>query len=438
MAAAVLGEYFKEPRMIKEMGTNIKLLNAYIAAVFKIKEEDPDITENTGLVGDLFQINQGRAGICAVGGGGGAAAVQPFCAWMRKQALGRSNDCLIHSFLTVTCENFRKLTVDQKIGFADQFRRVLLPILIDMPLESRAPANLGKLRPRGKPELLADYKKEAVGRDKLSDAFLGILCESYGVRCLLIQTEHVDKQVVNFRDKFIVQPPAAYDNGFGSNAYVIVNNVGAHFEGVMISGGVEGAPKPIYRIGGVEVGEITALFNGTYPIGVDPRIFNTEGEAREFMIRGIVAVEGTVAPSPFTAAINRLLQKGQIDPEVLASFRSLGQTDEQILRDNYPEEYRIATAPVPAARVAAPVPVARVAAPVPVAPVPAARVGSTTALPAGDVWTKKMIPSLTGPPKFYWATKDGKISLTNPSGTGGRRKTRRKMRRKIAKRSRRA
>lgn len=410
MAIPVLGEYFKEPRMIKEMGTNIKLLDAYIAAVFKKKEEDPDITENTGLVGDLFQMNQGQPGICAAGGGGGAAAVQPFCAWVRKQALGRSNDCLIHSFLTVTCENFRKLTVDQKIGFADQFRRVLLPILIDMPLESRAPANLGKLRPRGKPELLADYKREAVGRDKLSDTFLGILCESYGVRCLLIQTEHVDRQVVNFVQKYLVQPPAAYDNGFGSNAYVIVNNVGAHFEGVMISGGAEGSANPLYRTGGVEVGGIVELFNRTYPIGVDPQIFNTEGEAREFMIKGIVAVEGTVAPSPFTATINRLLQEGQIDPEVLATLRSQRQTDEEILRDNYPEEYRIARAPVPAARVAA--------------PVPASSVGSTPTLPAGTVWIKKSM----GPGKFYWATKDGKISLTNPSGTGGRRKTRRKMR----------
>ena len=435
MAAAALGEYFKEPRMIKELGTNIKLLDAYIAAVFKVKEEDPDVTENTGLVGDLFQINQGEAGICAVGGGGGAAAVQPFCAWVRKQALGRSNDCLIHSFLTVTCENFRKLTVDKKIGFADQFRRVLLPILIDMPLESRTPANLGKLRPRGKPELLEGYKREAVGRDKLSDAFLGILCESYGVRCLLIQTEHVDRQDDKSGPKYLVQPPAAYDNGFGSNAYVIVNNVGAHFEGVMISGGAEDSPKPIYRTGGVEVGGLVELFNRTYPIGVDPQIFNTESAAREFMIKGIVAVEGAVAPSPFTATINRLLQEGKIDPEVLASLRSQGQTDEEILRDNYPAAPRIA-APVPAASVGAPVPPApRIA-----APVPATSVGSTTKYTdaEGNVWIRKSF----APGKFYWATQDNKrTSLEHPGkkgATGGRRKTRRKMRRKMARRSGRA
>ena len=431
MAAAVLGEYFKEPRMIKEMGTNIKLLDAYIAAVFKKREEDPDITENTGLVGDLFQINQGQPGICGVGGGGGAAAVQPFCAWVRKQALGRSNDCLIHSFLTVTCENFRKLTVDQKISFAEQFRRVLLPILIDMPLESRAPGNLGKPRPRGKPELLAGYKREAVGRDKLSDSFLGILCESYGVRCLLIQTEHVDRQYVNGRQKYLVEPPAAYDNGFGSNAYVIVNNVGAHFEGVMISGGEGNSAKPVYRTGGVELGGIVELFSRTYPIGVDPQIFNTEEDAREFMIKGIVAVEAAVAPSPFTATINRLLQEGQIDAEVLATLRSQGQTDEEILRDNYPEGYRIARAPVAAARVAAPVPLASVGAPVAAArvaaPVPAASVGSTTTYTdsKGNVWTRKSM----GPGMFYWVNKDGKISSTNPTA-GGRRKTRRKMTRR--------
>jgi hypothetical protein len=40
-------------------------------------------------------------------------------------------DCLIHAFLICVSEPFRKLNQDEKDAFADQFRRILLPQLID-------------------------------------------------------------------------------------------------------------------------------------------------------------------------------------------------------------------------------------------------------------------------------------------------------------------
>jgi hypothetical protein len=43
----------------------------------------------------------------------------------RMNASGNNNDCLIHSFLTATCENFRRLEQNSKDEFANFFRRTV-------------------------------------------------------------------------------------------------------------------------------------------------------------------------------------------------------------------------------------------------------------------------------------------------------------------------
>ena len=47
----------------------------------------------------------------------------------RMESSARNYDCLIHSFLTATCDNFRRLPQEQKDVFANHFRRVALPAL---------------------------------------------------------------------------------------------------------------------------------------------------------------------------------------------------------------------------------------------------------------------------------------------------------------------
>jgi len=45
----------------------------------------------------------------------------------KMDSSARNYDCLIHSFLTATCDNFRRLPQEQKDVFANHFRRVALP-----------------------------------------------------------------------------------------------------------------------------------------------------------------------------------------------------------------------------------------------------------------------------------------------------------------------
>lgn len=47
----------------------------------------------------------------------------------KMESSARNYDCLIHSFLTATCDNFRRLPQEQKDVFANHFRRVALPAL---------------------------------------------------------------------------------------------------------------------------------------------------------------------------------------------------------------------------------------------------------------------------------------------------------------------
>jgi len=48
---------------------------------------------------------------------------------IRMESSARNYDCLIHSFLTATSDNFRRLPQEQKDVFANHFRRVALPAL---------------------------------------------------------------------------------------------------------------------------------------------------------------------------------------------------------------------------------------------------------------------------------------------------------------------
>jgi hypothetical protein len=48
---------------------------------------------------------------------------------VRMESAATNYDCLIHSFLTATCDNFRRLPKQEKNIFANHFRRVALPAL---------------------------------------------------------------------------------------------------------------------------------------------------------------------------------------------------------------------------------------------------------------------------------------------------------------------
>lgn len=385
----------EDPQVI---GHDINAVNAYIRRRYKLEAGARDITRNEGVVGDLFTVPfNGRPGICAVRGGGGAS-VPPFCSWVRKHALGASNDCLIHSFLTVTCPNFRALDTPQKLEFADEFRRQLLPVLLRMPENGTGSGVQARL------------VGEARSGIKLSEETLGVLCISYRVRCLLVQNQHQEM----YRAELRTEPPRATVIGPRGSIHVIANNFGAHYEGVATVGGsyVIGDAEAIGLVGVIAQhyphgdrasAAHIARAQAEYPAEFDQLLrsgFRPEQIAIELMQHGgnVVAVRDAIyAESVAAIAEQRAIRVGQLrssgmtlakaEAEAAAAFPSTGGRP-VLAKLSSPEliaasaDRASARRDASAARVAAPVPPAAVAAPVPAAriaaPVPAAAVAPST------------------------------------------------------------
>ncbi len=148
---------------------------------------------------------------------------------------GSNSDCLIHSFLTATCPNFRRLTSiwmyrragqdpkenpQDKNIFATWFRHYVLP---SFPLYQREFDNtipdVGAAggRTKGEEAQLRIFTPEVF----LSDRDLGLLCETYHVNFLSFEGVG-GRQVVRLLE---VNPA---DN----HVYMVSNKRGAHFESV--------------------------------------------------------------------------------------------------------------------------------------------------------------------------------------------------------------
>lgn len=103
-------------RLIREtMGNDALGDEAERTRQSKRRERGRDIPN---VVGDYFPD-------CA--GAGGAGGAPEACGWPIIDSDGDGNDCLIHSFLTATCPNFRRLALHHKRQFARSFRVDFLP-----------------------------------------------------------------------------------------------------------------------------------------------------------------------------------------------------------------------------------------------------------------------------------------------------------------------
>ena len=139
---------------------------------------------------------------------------------LRMYASGEFHDCLIHSFLTVTCPNFRALDQETKVAFAYKFRREMLLRLVDTK-----PVN-------GKNRRQLDQFKDDCLREKyfLSDGDAQIIAVLFDVNILMLEPESdyppapmgailIQSNVENESDPYVI---------YGSRD---------HFEGVQLGDG---------------------------------------------------------------------------------------------------------------------------------------------------------------------------------------------------------
>lgn len=115
---------------------------------------------------------------------------------IKMESSARNYDCLIHSFLTATCDNFRRLPKEQKDVFANHFRRVALPALpmirCFMGRDTVKEVNDRERSPtRGKERLRKDMMMERIlaPRGFLHETELHLLAAQFRVNILAATAE---------------------------------------------------------------------------------------------------------------------------------------------------------------------------------------------------------------------------------------------------------
>jgi hypothetical protein len=204
---------------------NITALNELIPIVLPRRVGGPDTEDErttpsgSGTIGDIFTEQ--------CGGAGGAGGTPLGCDWQIMESDGNGNDCLIHSFLTVTCPNFRRLELDDKRAFARSFRVELIPKYPE------AAAHFAKVDEFGLTGEQRFTEKNPRTRDLrfLGDEDVEFLKELFRVNVILFQ----GRRVVG-RGKHRIDNPASVSELLGNpanpNTYYIYNNGINHFEGV--------------------------------------------------------------------------------------------------------------------------------------------------------------------------------------------------------------
>jgi hypothetical protein len=148
---------------------------------------------------------------------GGAAGSSPACDWPVIESSGDSNDCLIHSFLTATCPNFRRLRRPQKEQFAHSFRVDLLPKYpeIQAYIEGSTPDNAGRTA-----------HDRLFGEFFLGDEDLQAICRVFRVNVVIVQGA---RRVGRHTDPAMMISFIEYDD---ERVFFIYNNGTNHFESI--------------------------------------------------------------------------------------------------------------------------------------------------------------------------------------------------------------
>ena len=126
-------------------------------------------------------------------------------------------DCLIHSFLNVTCPNFRKLSQKNKDNFADLFRRIILPKIIKSKYLGANEIIINTIN-----IFIADCKRY---KHFLSDSDCQLIAKFYDVVIVLIEPPRQDDYGRVLEVGNLVRIPD------DTNTYFIYGS-GIHFEGI--------------------------------------------------------------------------------------------------------------------------------------------------------------------------------------------------------------
>jgi len=153
---------------------------------------------------------------CAGAGGAGAGGRPEACAWPIMDSDGDGNDCLIHSFLTATCPNFRRLALHHKRQFARSFRVDFLPKFPEIQ------RHFDTVDDRG-----------ITGRERfMEERFLGdedlqVIRRMFNVNIVVFQGQRKVGRVVN-----PAMVTSMIENPDDFKVYFIFNNGTNHFESI--------------------------------------------------------------------------------------------------------------------------------------------------------------------------------------------------------------
>jgi len=156
------------------------------------------------------------------------------------ESSARNYDCLIHSFLTATCDNFRKLPQQEKDVFANHFRRVVLPVLPmircfigrdtvrEINDRERSPTR-GKERPRA--EMMVE--RILAPRGFLHETELHLLAAQFQVNILAATAEtHLFQPITRQALQALYGETRCMDGLPAFGRTVCIYTSGGHFESV--------------------------------------------------------------------------------------------------------------------------------------------------------------------------------------------------------------
>ena len=174
----------------------------------------------------------------------------------RMYSSGSNCDCLVHSFLTVTCPNFRSLTQPSKNEFASIFRRQMLPRLVTRyPVSGKPPVEIARFK--------RNLQKTPTPLDDgyLADSDISIIAQLFDVSILSIEPARRGYPLL----ASLIEPR----KDIRSNPYVIYGS-GAHFEGVQLADGTwqrsyDESVQNVRRI--INAGRANAAIGCIYEVG---------------------------------------------------------------------------------------------------------------------------------------------------------------------------
>jgi hypothetical protein len=137
------------------------------------------------------------------------------CGWSRMKSSGNEFDCLIHSFLTMVSNEFRRLPESQKDNIASAFRRRLF---LQFPAVERSA------------DREAVKKQIPASHVFLTDSELQILSITYKINIIVFEQEKAEK----IQQKTLKMPATItpFDNFKDSTTFYLLSEMDKHYEAV--------------------------------------------------------------------------------------------------------------------------------------------------------------------------------------------------------------